>query len=67
MGDKYIIFFAIAFIADIIIGGILYPNAGHPKVTLKAFLLKMAASSIFLLNGAIAYLDSSQNNYAKLV
>lgn len=41
--------------------------AGYPKSTKKGFAFKMIASSIFLINGIMAYLRSDNLRYATLV
>lgn len=50
----------IVFAAEFII-------AGYPKATKKGFAFKMIASSIFLINGIVAYLHSDNIRYAALV
>lgn len=46
----------------------LFIRAGYPKSTKKAFLLKMCASSLFVLNGALAYrLADAPGAYGKWV
>lgn len=41
--------------------------AGYPKATKKGFAFKMIASSIFLINGIVAYSHSDNLRYAELV
>lgn len=59
-------FFLALICVDVAIG-MFYAKAGHPKVDLKAFLLKMLASSIFVFNGLYQYFKYSHSAYAKLI
>lgn len=60
------VFFLILISLDVFIG-MLYAKAGHPKVDLKAFLLKMTASGIFVFNGFYQYFTHPHTNYSRLI
>lgn len=58
--------FIILLVAEIIFAA-EFIIAGYPKATKKGFAFKMIASSIFLINGIVAYSHSDNLRYAELV
>lgn len=58
--------FGVLFLLDLVVA-CLYARESYPKVDVKAFWLKMLASAVFVLNGALAYIQSTKGIYGKLI